>query len=319
MTRIRPRVVAGVLGVAVLLASAGCSTRAPADQIILYYVSGAGENKQFKECIEPGTSGSYPIDDEVFALPTSLRTWNIRPQGGDTDVPIKSGTKPGKDGQPGPEVVVYATAEFYLNTNCDAGKDSPIVQFWERTGRRYNLSGEGEDGFDEKAWKTVLLNTLVPAEEKAIREATRNYTADELDANLGGVWKQMEDALGATFLAELKAKTGGEYFCGPSYNRAKPECPPIRISITDINFADQGIAEARAAVFKAEQDAKARIIAAQAKLEESRILGQAAQNAAYMELKRIEADLDAAKACASNPNCTLILGAGSGVNVNTGK
>jgi len=313
------RAIPAVVLAALVAPLAACSTRAPADQILLYYKSGVGENKAFQECIEPGTAGSYPIDDEVFALPTSLRTWNIRPEGGDTNTPIKSGTKPGKDGQPGPEVVVYATAEFYLNTNCADGKDSPIVQFWERTGRRYNLSADGEDGFDEKAWKTVLLNTLVPAEEKAIREVTRNYTADELDANLGGVWKQMEDALGATFLTELKAKTGGEYFCGPTYNRAKPECPPIRISITDVNFADQGIADARARVFKAEQDAKAALIAAQAQVNQAKLLSQAAQDAKYMELKRIEAQLEMAKACASNPNCTLILGAGSGVNVNTGK
>lgn len=310
----------GVAGV-ILAGTAACSTRAPVDQIILYYAAGAGDNRTFVECIEPGTAGKFPVDDEIFALPTSLRTWNIRAEGGDTDKPIRSGSKPARDGQPGPEVVVYATAEFYLNTNCEGGSSSPVVQFWEKTGRRPWVDGkgvavDGEEGFQLAAWRVMLLNTLVPAEEKAIREETRKYTADELDANLDGVWKKMEDALGATFLAELKAKTGGDYFCGPTFDRTKPDCPPIRISITDINLSDQGIVDARAAVFKAEQEAKARLIAAQAKLEESRILGQAAQNAAYLELKRIEADLEAAKACAANPNCTLIIGGNAGVNVN---
>lgn len=315
-----------------LLGSAACSTRAPADSIILYYKSGAGDDKKFEECIEPGKAGSYPVDDEIFALPTSLRTWNIRPAGGDTKEPIKSGSKPSSDGQPGPEVVVYATADFYLNTDCTKQADSPIVQFWEQTGRRYKVSADGEDGFDEKAWRGMLLNTLVPAEEKALREQTRNYTGDELDANLGGVWRLMEKQLGQMFVDEVKAKVGGDYFCGTGYQRgrkvewtesvAKPDgaledvkrsgtCPPVRISITDVNFADPGIAQARANVFKAEQEKKAALIKAQEELEKSRLLSQAAQDDKYTELRRIESELEAAKACASNPNCTLILGADS--------
>jgi hypothetical protein len=338
-----PRLVAAFLAVAVAASLTACSTRAGADEIYLYYASGAGDDKKFVECIQPGTAGSYPIDDEIFALPTSLRTWNIRPEGGDTNQPIKSGSKP-VGNQPGPEVVIYATADFYLNTDCKAGKDSPVVKFWENTGRRYGVAVDGEEGFKQDAWRSMLLNTLVPAEEKALREQTRNWTADELDANLNGAWGQMEKQLGPLFLDQLRAKVGGDYFCGAGYARGaevewsewvadgtdekgltkfkeekrKGTCPPVRISIIDVNFADPGIAAARASVFKAEQEAKAKLIAAQAELEQSRILGEAAKNEAYLKLKQIEADLEAAKACAANPNCTLVVGA-SGVNVNTGK
>lgn len=337
-----PRGLAALFTAAGMVAAGltGCSTRAPSDQIILYYASGTGENKKFQECIEPGKAGSYPIDDETFALPTSLRTWNIRPEGGDSSTPIKSGTKPAKDGQPGPEVVIYATADFYLNTDCGKdGKDanSPVVQFWENTGRRYGVAVDGEDGVKADAWKTVLLNTLVPAEEKALREQTRNYTADELDANLDGVWTTMERQLGPLFIAELRAKVGGDYFCGTGYQRGKTvewtewvpaeggmfkeekrsgKCPPIRISITDVNFADSGIADARAKVFKAEQEAKAAYIRAQSDLEVAKIKAQeAALNAAYLELRKAEMQLEAAKACAANPNCTLVIGSGNNITV----
>ncbi|MCW6003911.1 hypothetical protein K1W54_04845 [Micromonospora sp. CPCC 205371] len=301
---------------AVLATLAGCSTRPPADEVYLFYMDGSVDTKEFKECVEPNGKGPWQANNNVYTLPTSLRTWNIRPTGGDTDQPIKSSSKPGPDGQPGPEVVVYATAEFYLNTNCDGGVGSPVVQFWEKTGRRYKVS-DGDGTFNEGAWRTMLLNTLVPAEEKAIREATRNYTADALDANANGVWKQMEEALGATFLTELKAKTGGDYFCGPTYDRSKKECPPIRISITDVNFADQGIAEARARVFKAEQDAKAALIAAQSQVDVANKLSQAGRDAGYVRLKELETQLESAKACAANPNCTLIVGGTAGVNVTT--
>jgi hypothetical protein len=311
-----PRLVAAALGIAVLAGLTGCSTRPSPDEIYLYYMNGPIDTKDFAECVEPNARGPWQANNDVFTLPTSLRTWNIRPSGGDTDVPIKSSSKPGPDGQPGPQVIVYATAEFYLNTNCEGGKDSPVVQFWEKTGRRYGVSNsDGE--FSEEGWRTMLLNTLVPAEEKAIREVTRNYTADALDANMDGIWRKMEEELGNTFLAELRAKTGGDYFCGPTYNRASGECPPIRISITDVSFADQGIAEARAKVFKAEQEAKAALIAAQSQVDVANKLSQAGRDAGYVRLKELETQLEMAKACAANPNCTLIVGDTTGVNVNT--
>jgi hypothetical protein len=316
------RGIAAACALAALAALTACSTRPPADEVYLFYKDGSVDTKEFQECVEPNGKGPWQANNKVFTLPTSLRTWNIRPSGGDTDQWIRSSSKPGPNGQPGPEVGVFATAEFYLNTNCDdpdgdgplTAKDSPVVQFWEKTGRRYKVS-DGDGTFSDEQWRTMLLNTLVPAEEKAIREVTRNYTADELDANANGVWKKMEDALGTTFLTELKAKTGGDYFCGPTYDRAKKDCPPIRISITDINFADPGIAEARAKVFKAEQDAKAALIAAQSQVDVANKLSQAGKDAGYVRLKELESQLAAAQACAANPNCTLIIGGPAGVNI----
>lgn len=329
----RPHPIAAILtGALVATSCASCATRAPSDQIILYYSSGVGENKKFVECVEPGQSGSYPIDDETYALPTSLRTWNIRSDGGDTKDPITSGSKPANDGQPGPEVSIFATADFYLNTDCSDGEDSPVVRFWEQTGRRYKIAKNGEDGdgFDERAWRTMLMNTLVPAEEKALREETRKYTADDLAANLDGVWRRLEAGMANTFARELRAKVGGDYFCGTGYaggrqvswdepvigadgkvsqERRSGGCPPVRISITDINFSDPGIAKARADVFAAEQRAKAALIAAQAEVDKARLLSQAAQDAAYVRLREIEAQLEAAKACAASQSCTLVIGA----------
>ncbi len=305
MNRTRP-LTAAALGVTLLAGLAACSTRPPADEMYLYYTNGSIDTKQFQECVAPNGKGPWQANNDVFALPTSLRTWNIRPAGGDTDVPIKSSSKP-QGSQPGPEVVVYVTAEFYLNTNCDGGKNAPAVKFWEQTGRRYGVSSDGGE-FSQDGWNRMLLNTLVPAEEKAIREVTRNYSADDLDANANGIWKQMETALGTTFLAELKAKTGGDYFCGPGYDRAKPDCPPVRISITDVNFADQGIAEARARVFKAEQDAKAALVAAQSQVDVANKLATAGNNPSYLKLKELETWLAGVQACAQNPNCTTFVG-----------
>lgn len=328
------------LGLVAIVGSttAACSTRADADEIILYYAAGAGDNKEFKECIKPGQAGSYPIDDEIYSLPTSQRTWNVRPDGGDSKIPITSGSKPSGDGQPGPSVSIFATADFYLNVDCSNKKASPIVQFWERTGRRYGIATDGENGFDNKKWITMLLNTLVPAEEKALREQTMRYLADDMDANIGAVWSKIEAQLGTTFMTELKAKLGGEFFCGTGYaggrkttweepilnadgtvvvntdgttktRKVEGTCPPIHISISDINFTDPGIAEARNKVYKAKSEAEAAMIAARAEVAKAGLLSTAANDPAYLRLKEIEARLEAAKACAANPNCTMIVGA----------
>jgi hypothetical protein len=337
------------VAVAVTLVTVACSTRAPAESVILYYEAGAGENREWTECIEPGQSGSYPVDDEIFELPISLRTWNIRPEGGDTDRPITTGSKPaqaiGPDGrptgasQPGPELLVWATADFYLNTDCAGGKDSPVVRFWEQTGRRYGISEGGEDGFKEDRWREMLLNTLVPAEEKAIRENSRSYSADDLDANVNGVWAALERQLGPAFNAALREKVGGDYFCGPQYRRGQDasweeftpdgvdangvpkfrtetrtgRCPPVRISITDVGFANGEIAKARADVFAAEQRAKAALIDAESRAAVARQLEQVGNSPAYVELERVKAQLAAAEACRTNPNCTVIIdGTGAG-------
>lgn len=316
----------------VAFSTSACSTRAPADEIILYYKAGIGDNKTFQECIYPGKAGSYPIDDEIYSLPTSQRTWNIRPNDGDTSTPISSGSKPSSDGQPGPEVAVYATADFFINTDCSAGKDSPVVKFWENSGRRYGIAKDDE-GFQEKNWRKLLMNTFVPAEERAIREQTMKYLADDLDANLNGAWGKIGIALESSFMTELNSKLGGQFFCGSGYNGGKKTswteqsvnedgivetkkvegtCPPIKIAISNINFADSGIAEARNKVYKAKSEAEAQLIAARAEVDKAAMLSKAARDSAYLELKKIEAQLQAAEACASNPNCTIVIG-GDGV------
>jgi hypothetical protein len=353
-TRVTALVVALVATASVVTA---CSTYAAPDMLVLYYEGGTGESRQFKECIEPGSSGSYPVDDSTYELPTSQRTWNIRPEGGDTNVPIKTGSRPsvalGSDGRPngqtqaGPELNFWVTADFYLNTDCTGGKDSPVVRFWNNTGSRYQISDGDSDnggGFNLGNWTNMLKNTLLPAEERAIRELSRDYDADVLDANVGDVWSELEKRMAPAFNAQLRDKLGGDYFCGVGYVRGQdvrwtePEaagtdangrstfqdvdktgkCPPIRITITDVGFADQRIADSRAGVYAAENDAKKKVAEAQGELDRSRILGEAASNPAYVQYMEAQARLEAAQACRSNPNCTVIIGGDGNVNVNAG-
>jgi hypothetical protein len=335
-------VVAAVLTILATLTA--CATRAPSDSIVLYYESGTGDDKKFLECIKPGESGSYPVDDEVFEIPTSQRTWNIRADGtGDSKSPISSGTAQVKadDGstQPGAEVNIYPTADFFINTDCGdgtrdgSGAKSPVVRMWENSGRRdwCGLGGIAKDGlaedddgggFDIEAFRCMLTNTLVPAEEKALRQEARKYSADDLDANTNDVWTTMERNLAPTFQQVLRDKLGGDYFCGTGYAygrevtwtefrpvtedgrpalddsgqpvykevEKKGTCPPVRISIGDVGFKNKSIADARADVYAAEQRAKAAKIDAQGQKERADILTKVGNSQGYLRLQEIEAD-----------------------------
>lgn len=362
LTRPRARRGAALLTACAALVAAACSSRAPATMIGLYYSAGTGENNKFVECIEPGTAGKYPVDDKTYWLPTSLRTWTIAVQGGDSQAPINTGSQPvdlldasgkptGKT-QAGPEMNVWATASFFLNSDCAGGHDSPVVQFWEKTGERSWVNGHGVavdgddgDGFQEDAWRAMLQNTLVLAEGKAIRTVSRAYTADDIDANNNQVWTLMERALGPSFNQALRDAVGGDYFCGPQFERGvdvewteyqpdgvdaqglprfredrkRGKCPPVQISITDAGFANADIAKARADVYAAEQRAKAALIDAQSKADVAAKLGEVSANAAYVELQKVQAQLAAAEACKANPNCTVIIDGTGGANVIAGR
>jgi hypothetical protein len=366
LSRRTRRIVAIVLVVlAAALAGTGCATRAPSDQIVLYYKSGAGDNKVFHQCIQPSTSGDYPVDDEVFYLPTSLRTWNVVADGsGDSTEPVRSGSlaiqvtpeglplPTGYNGpvvtQAGAEVATYTGTDFYINTDCDGKADSPVVKFWENTGRRAWVDGKGiatngEDGFQPDAWVKMLQNTLVLAQATVLNQVTRLFTADDLDVNANGVWSTMEKMIQTDFQTELRRKVGGnDYFCGADYRRGqevewtewvrtsqtdakglpvftekrvKGKCPPVQVKILSINFANKDTADARARVYTAQQDALTNLIRARSELEKAQLLAQAGDVASAVRFRELEiaqrqadAQFKAAEACANNANCTVILG-----------
>jgi hypothetical protein len=357
---------------------AACSTAADApDFLLVRYSKEVGGGISFKECVQPSRKTGATYNDQNFPLAISLRTWNVRAQGGDSNVPVQTGTKrtpvPGsKSGEtrPGPDVKVYTKTEFYLNTDCgkanedgiSTDKDSPVVRFWENTGRRYGVATDGtsaqakdgEGGFNTAGWNNMLINTLVTAEEKAVRSSSRNYGDEELDANIGGVWGQMEQQMSKDFAAELNASIGGgDYFCGPQYRRDpktgqavkvvwtenvpdpakpgtfKPEeksgtCPPVRISITDVILADANTAAARANVAAAELNRQANNINTDSKVETANKLRAAGKEGVEVQRQQTELQLEQERtkqvqACAANPNCTVVVGGGTGVIVGAGK
>lgn len=302
----RNKILAVLLAVAAL--SLGACAIAPPDGVGLYYMEGSSDGYHFGECIEPGVSGPGTWNNSVVYLPTNLRTWNIAPEGGDTNRAITVASKPEANQPSGVQVNVWAQVNLMLNTNCEGGKDSTVVQFWEKIGRRYKAD-------TDEGWKTMLLNTVVPALEKSVRVVVRNYPADPLVA--GTNLPEIQEAIAKEFSTELARVTGGPFFCGPNFNRTTKDCPAVQVLVKDVDYADPGIQEARNNKQKALEQAAAQVAEAQGKLDAAAKQAQLYDNPAWVQLEKAKIQLEIAKACGQNPNCHMVMGA-DGTIITTG-
>ena len=305
MTKLRVAILAA-LGATVLLGTAACAEIAEPDQVGLYYAEGQIDGYKFDHCIGPGESDDALWNNSVVWLPTNLRTWNIAPEGGDSRTPITVASKPEPNQPSGVQVNVWSQTNLMLNTNCSDG-NSVLVQWWEKLGRRYEAD-------TETGWRTMLLNTVVPALEKAERTVLRGYSADALVA--GTVLPEVQEKVSDEFALELKRLSGGEYFCGPTFTRGSNTCPPVEVVIKDVDYTDAGIQQARNEKQKAIEQAAALVAEAEGKVKAAAAQNELYQNTAWVELEKARISLAAVQACAQNPNCTVVVGS-SGTIVST--
>jgi regulator of protease activity HflC (stomatin/prohibitin superfamily) len=294
---------------------AACASIAPPDEVGQYYMEGPSDGYKFDHCYDPGSSTSYEWNNSTVLLPNSLRTWNIAPQntpGADSNSPIVVNSKPEPDQPSGVQVSLWMQTNFALNTFCGKNNDdanSPIVQFWEKIGRRY--AANNPDG-----WKGMLSSTIVTALETSARSIVRGYTADVLVS--GQQREEVQNKIAALFQDEIKRVSGGEFFCAPTFDRKAVEqkCGEVQILLKDVDYTNAGIQAARDEKQAAIEKAAAVVAAAQGQVDAAAKLQSLYQNAAWVELQKAQLQLDAVKACASNPNCTIVM-PGAAVNVTT--
>lgn len=295
----RNRLAAVLAALGLLVTATACSEIADPDVVGLYYLEGDSDGYKFDHCIDPGKSDDAIWNNSVVWLPNNLRTWNIQPQGGDSDRPITVATKPEPNQPSGVQVNVWSQVNLMLNTNCEGAGNSVLVQFWERIGRRYKAD-------EETGWKAMLLNTVVPALEKSTRVVVRNHSADPTVA--GTNLPEIQQAVSTEFGKELRRLVGGDFFCGPTFNRATKTCPPVEVLVKDVDYTDPGIQQARNNKQKALEDAAAKVAAAQGEVDAANKLDSLYRNGAWLELEKAKIQLEIAKACGQNPNCQMIMG-----------
>lgn len=294
----RKKSAVAALTAACVVALSGCSTTTDPDEVGLYYAQGSSDGNHFDHCTVPGNTDDAEWNNDITYLSISLRTWNIAPDHGDSSKATVVSTKP-EPGQPsGVQVSVWSTTNFYLNTYCD-DKGGVVRDFWEKIGRRYGADRN-------EGWANMLNAILVPALNKATQDVVRSYGSDELVGNIGGVRAAAQDAISTAFATELKRLTGGNFFCGPKFDRTKPECPEIEMIIVDVDFTDGGIQEARNQKQKAVELAAAKVAEAQGQVDAAKKLNELYANPAWMTLELAKIHLEEVKACAANPTCTII-------------
>lgn len=287
---------------------AACAETAPPDGVGLYYMLGPSDGNHFGHCFDPGSADDPIWNNEIHYLPTSLRTWNIAPAGGDTSTPITVNSAP-EDGQPsGVQVNLWMQTNFSLNTFCgDNNEDanSPIVQFWEKLGRRYEAD-------TTEGWKTMLMNTIVTALETSSRSVVRGYTADSLVSGL--VREEVQQKIATLFQTEILRVTGAEYFCAPTFSRVgvnsnAPDCGNVEILLKDVDYTSPLIQDARDKKQAAIEEAAALVAQAKGQLEAANAQKELLNNPGWLELEKARILADA---CKESPSCTIVFG-GSGI------
>lgn len=300
-------VLAGLLLVGGLSA---CSEIAPPDAVGLYYMEGPSDGYKFDHCYNPGATTDYVWNNSTVLLPASLRTWKISEDSTDSNKPIQVPSAPQAEQPGGVMMNIWTQTNFVLNTRCGAdSKDpnSPIVQFWEKIGRRYQAN-------TDPGWKNMLENTIVTALTTVTANVVREYQADELVS--GVVKEEIQQKISRLFTPELKRLVGGDYFCGPTFSRESDACPPVEVLLLPVDYANPSIQQARdekqaaieraaAEVAAAQGKAAAQVAEAQGKLDAANKLAQLLSNPAWLEYQRILAMQE----CAANANCTIVAGA----------
>lgn len=305
--------------IALLLAplafASGCAQQAPVDQIGLYYSGGPIEGRKFQRVITPGSGSTIlGIADDVFWLPYGQRNYIVSKDVDEGDkrkadfirVPARGGV-----------LIDFEISVFFkLNTSTEdikGFKGGTLRKFWENLGKKYNANTDG-------GWDTMLNDNLRKVIETSMRQLVFTYTVDELYANQEGsesgqadAIQKIQDEIAARLKDNINVALGGTYFCGPTFDRSEPDCPPFQFIINSAEPTDQGIKDS----FSAQRVAANGIITAQNQAQAQKAQAEgtaAAQNALkgnlsqeYLELQRIEA----LRSCATNPNCTLIIGGGA--------
>lgn len=321
MKKFRSGAVVGIA--AVMLLGTGCAQQAPVDEIGLYYSGGPIEGRKFQKVINPGSGSTIlGIADNVFWLPAGQRNYIVSKDVGDGDkqqqadfirVPARGGVLMDF------EISVY----FKLNTHTDDlkgddkyKKGGTLRKFWESIGKKYDADTDG-------GWDTMLNDNFRKVIETSMRQLVFNFTVEELYANStgevsgkGDAIQRIQDEIAARLKDNINVALGGSYFCGPTFETGKPDCPGFQFIINSAEPADAQVRES----FAAQRVAANQVITAEnnARAKEAEARGTAAaQNALkgnlsaeYLELQRIEA----LKECARSNGCTVINGnVGGGV------
>lgn len=322
-------------GLALVLGLSSCSS-IQATTLGLYYAQGDLDGDRFDHVVEPGSGGEMLFNDTIYQLPIDQRTYNACAGGEKQSCDGGEITVATKDQL----VVDFAVASaFKLNTRTDDIKDFPggtARKFLENICRKVNCVNSSDET-DAAGWNTLLQERYRPALESAFKDVVREFNGDDLvynkpveladPADSTGSKKVTKPALewvslqvGPAFLKYLAGLSGGNYFCGPTFDRTTkvatedPKyCPPIQLVVRGVDFNDTNVRQARQKVKIATDNAAAQKIEAEGAVAAQKAFGTPAEYVAYLNA---QAALECAKRA---EKCSLVVVSGDSgrIGVNT--
>lgn len=278
----------------------------PSNKVGLHYNGGPIEGQSFERIVQPGSGAQFLGPRDTLALlPTDQRSYttcNADNVNGDTcDGPdIVAATKGGA------EMRFRLGVSFKLNTG-----DEIVQKFYEQICRKYDCaSGDG--------WDDMLQVVFRGPIEQAVQQSVRNYTVDQLfagvdpDGDSTSILEDVQKAIAADLKDNINNFVGGAYFCGPGFDRSKPEaCPDFQFQITDAVPTSKSVRDAFSSnlasaqkKITAQNNADAEVAEAEGKRRAQEALSGLYTEQAYIDYLEALAHQE----CAKRPGCTMIIG-----------
>lgn len=321
MGKVRKYVVLGVGAVVALIVIslfAGAFASTPVDKIGLHYTGGPIDGTKFAGIVQPGSGTRFiGLLDKLVELPVTQRDYivSLHPEEGDRRGP-DSIVAPARGGV---EMQFEIAAYFTLNTSPQV-----VRRFYERVCVKFACD-------TEVGWDQMLNNNFRKPIEQAIQQRVREHTVNELYAGQASAETGTTDEDAKSLLVKIQEDVahdlkeninrilGGNYFCGPTFDRADPDvCPDFQFQIISATPTDDSVrnsfaanAASQQAIITAQNNAQAKVAEAEGQRK-----SQEALNNLYADPNYIAyLNALALQQCAANSNCTLVVTPG-GTNVN---
>lgn len=286
----------------------------PVDAIGLHYSGGPIEGQKFQGVVNPGTGTRFlGLQDTLVLLPVTQRDYTASNAVGADGGPVVA------PAQGGVEMQFEVAAYFTLNTGTTV-----VQQFYERVCVKFDCTSDF--GWDEM----LRVNFRGPIDQ-AIQQSIRNFTVNELYAGVSdeddesddavAILEQVQDSIAEDLKENINTVLGGDYFCGPTFNRLSPDvCPDFEFQITSAVPTSQAVRDSFAqnaasaqAIVTAQNKAQAAVAEAEGQRQAQEALQGLYSDPSYIAY--LEAL--ATQACAANSNCTLVITDG-GTDINVG-
>jgi regulator of protease activity HflC (stomatin/prohibitin superfamily) len=207
-----------IVGLALVPVVASAFAKTPKDRIGISYGGGPFEAARFQKIVEPGSSLFFNgFFDDLYLYPADQRNYIVAGSVESDDPGTGTITAPTRDRvQVGYQVAVY----YRLNTD-------QLRSFHEELGLKY-------EAYTADGWNDLIEDTFRQQIEVALQEQTRRYDVADLFGDVD-VLITLQDEVEASLSAGLRAATGEDYFCSPTFEPGG-ECLPPNFVVKKIDI-----------------------------------------------------------------------------------